>query len=698
MNSIKLRICEEGSEPFLRLFDANDTMRAEERIPAGLTLAAHPGDYTTYREFFLQEENENSKFSDIGRHLFALLHLGAVGREWDRLAKKEPLRVMLEIEVSATVNRNITRLPWELIFDGTNRRFQKKNAPIVRVRNYHDQEAPNIEPINWPIRLLIVVGVNDAAIAAAEEIERIEDALRKVNRLIDVEVIESPPDVDELEAACKHFKPHIFHYIGHGGIDPYDNAYIRLRGPNGDVPWLASDIIVNLDDWGWLPRFAFINACRTAGGATTGTQIGAWGIADAFNSLRIPAVLTMQANIDGKLAGRFAGSLYEHLALGECIDRALVAARIKLRNNLSATVRDNKRDWATPTLTISLPPEKILPLEEKTSVHHKPDVKACPTFREVDILANCKDERRRFIHGFYPINRSPSQNDVVLVHGSRASGKTWVTLWCLEACALIDHNVRHVEVVSDESPTWLHVLRRIQAGDAQKALGDRVVYGPLKEEAFYEFNHDLHYRINGQPPPPWNPTTKFPFEENLDLTKLGTLSPDTVKNTFTSFRRALRRAAEPNNPLTIVLDQWSFGDHRIAPRHMEDYLIPYLFTKAASGDLNSRDGRSVKLVLVMSDEELNEMYPELKKKLAGSFHDVHLQGIPGENFAKVAKEFFRNLRTTVRSDISRYARTLDEKQQDFYIDLFSKNVGAVWQPERLGRMLYLVENSYKLSL
>lgn len=696
MNLVTLRICEEGSKPFLRLIDAQGTVRVEEPFPPDLNLPGHSGDYTTYREFFLQEENENSKFSDIGRHLFALLHLGAVGREWDRLARKEPLRVLLDIKTSESVNRNVARLPWELIFDGNNRRFQKKNAPIVRVRNYHDHEAPYIEPINWPIRLLIIVGVDDPAIAAAEEIEKIEDAVRKVNRLIDVEVVESPPDVDELEAVCKRFRPHIFHYIGHGGIDPNDNAFIRLRGPHGDVPWLANDIISNLENW-WLPRFAFINACRTSGGATTGTQIGAWGIADAFNSLRIPAVLTMQANIDGQLAGRFAGSLYEHLALGDCIDRALVAARIKLRSKINATVRDNKRDWATPTLTISLPPEKILPLEQKTSAHHKPDVKACPKFREVDILANCKDERRKFIHGFYPIEPSPSQNNVVLVHGSKASGKTWVTLWCLEACALIDHNVRHVEVVSDASPKWLHVLRRIQAGDPNKAVGDRVIYGPLKEEAFYEFNHDLHYRINGETPPPWDPKMKFPFEEDLDLTQLDTLSPDTVKNIFKSFRRALRRAAEPNNPLTIVLDQWSYGVHRIAPSHMEKYLIPHLFTKAARGDLSSQDGRSVTLVLVMSDEELNEMYPELKNKLDGSFHEVHLQGIPGADFAKVAKEFFRNLRTSGSSDISKYAKTLDEQKQNFYIDLFSENVGAVWQPERLGRMLYLVENSYKLS-
>ena len=699
MKSIVLRICEKGSAPFLQLIDASTieaaepTVHAEEQLPADLKFPPdHSDDYATYREFFLNEENEHTKFTDIGRHLFDLLHIGDVGRKWNEFAKVGPLRVLLDIETSATGNRNIARLPWELIFDGRNRRFQKKKTPIVRIRNYQDQEAPNVEPINWPIRLLIVIGVNDPAIAAAEEVERIEDVLHKVNRLIDVEVIESPPDINELEETCKRFKPHIFHYIGHGGIDFDGNAFIRLRGSNDDDdPWLASDIENDLEDWEWIPRFAFINACRTSGGTTASAQIGAWGIADAFNSLRVPAVLTMQANIDGKLAGKFAGRLYEHLARGECIDLALVAARNKVRQNIHASVKDNKRDWATPTLTISLPAEKILPLAEKTSQDHKPEVKACVKFHEIDILANCKDERRKFLYGFYPIERSEPPNNLVLVHGSKTSGKTWVTLWCLEACALLDHNVRHVEVVSGETPKWLQVLRRIQRGDASKAVRDQLIYGPLNEAAFYEFNHDLHHRINYKTLPRWETETEFAFEENLDLTNLDNLPIDTVKNIFTSFRKALRQAAEPNNPLIIVLDQWSYEGARIAAGHME-YLIRYLFMPAAGGDLSSPDGRSVKLVLVMNDDELEKMYPELKNKLNGSFREVRLRGIRRDRFEKIAREFFRNVKTARWREIGDYARNINKKHQDFYIEFFGQEVTSDWQPELLGRMLYAIEN------
>jgi len=683
---------EKSSGLVLQLLDDHGTVLAHEPIPANLNPPSFSDDYTRYRQFFLEEENENGRFSEIGMHLFALLHLGDVGDEWDRLARTERHRVLLDIETSAMGPRNIARLPWELIFDGTNRCFQDMDAPIVRIRNYNYEEGPEVEAINWPIRLLIVVGANDRPIAANEEVERIEDALHNVNRLIDVETLETP-DINELREKCKSFKPHIFHYIGHGGMVE-ENSYIRLRGgPSGDDTWTAAQIKSGPPTWPWIPRFAFINACRTSGGVATSDHLAAWGISDAFNWLRVPAVLTMQANIDGKLASRFAGTLYEHLAQGHCIDRALAIARTYLRDNSNAINKDNKREWATPTLTICLPPEKILPLKDKTSHSHKPAVKACAKFREVDLLANCKKERRKFIYGFYPIRRPELEKNLVLVRGCSASGKTWVTLWCLEACALLDHNVRHVEVVSGSSPKWLHVLRQIQAGDATKAVGDKLIYGPLREEAFYEFNYELHYRIRNRTPLPWD-QNKFDFEEDLDLTELDNLPLDMVKNVFTAFRKALLEAAEPNNPLIIVLDQWSYKGLRIAPGHMEKFLIPFLFKKAADGDLCAPDGRSVKLVLVMNDEELDEMYPELMSQLKGAFHEVHLQGIKGALFAKVAKEFFRNLRTAGTSGIRNYAQDLDDEDEDFFIKNFGKDVHPVWQPSRLGDILYVVEKMY----
>ena len=118
--------------------------------------------------------------------------------------------------------------------------------------------------MSWPIRLLIVVGVNDPAIEAQREVEKIEDVLRTVNRLVDVEVIEYPT-INDLEEKCKCFRPHVFHYIGHGGSTKGKTHTFSCVAHNKTVRGLRSNR-KHVADLGLGPRFAFLNACRSAAG------------------------------------------------------------------------------------------------------------------------------------------------------------------------------------------------------------------------------------------------------------------------------------------------------------------------------------------------------------------------------------------------------------------------------------------------
>jgi hypothetical protein len=217
-----------------------------------------------------------------------------------------------------------------------------------------------------------------------------------------------------------------------------------------------------------------------------------------------------------------------------------------------------------------------------------------------------------------------------------------------------------------------------------------VIYGPLREDAFYEFNYDVHYRIKEKRiPPPWE-GQPFEYEKELDLTKLDSLSEDHVSAIIKSFRYSLRRAAEPHRPLIIVLDQWTYDGAQITAVHM-DYLVRHLFAKLAGADFGSQDRRSVKLVLVMRDDELDQTYPQLKQKLDGSFHEVHLAGIPGDRFEKVAKEFFRNLRSADASAIRTKARNVNARAEEFFIETIGRKAHPVWQPVLLKEIKCYVE-------
>lgn len=683
-----------GSPLVLQLVDSRNGSVVEDDLPEDLKLPNYQDDYKTFRKTFVNEAGEKSVFAEIGRHLLAVLRFGNVGEQLKDLKanrnKGETFRVLLDIEPE-----ELKVLPWELLLDGPERLFQRTAGDsIVRVHDYGPTEATEIEPINWPMRLLVVIGVDDSAIKADDEVQKIEDGLRTVDRLVDVEILKYPT-IDQLEKECKKFRPHVFHYVGHGGLTRAQDPCILLqRAGGGNDFWTAAQIENSLQTWKWIPRFAFINACRTAGSkaATAEDETVVWGINDAFHVLSVPAVLTMQADIRGNLAGEFAGVIYEKLAAGEPIDRAVAAARVKLRNATVAQDKDLKRDWATPTLTISIPPESVLPLKPKASTEREEAIRACEKFQEVSLLANCRVDRRKFIHGFYPLPQGKPKN-LMIVRGPARSGKTWITLWCLAACAMQNHDVRYVEVTGNDSPKWLDVLTRIQDGNPSKVVGGRyqIIYKPLPKEAFYEFNHELRFRIKNETPPEWD---QKPVEyEKPDLSDLDNLPENMGKDIIKSFQNALIKAARPHRDLIIVLDRFTYSPSGLSEPHM-NFLIKHLFEDAAVSGLKSKDGtQNVKFVLVMSNDELEITYKKKElNKLAPYWHDVELQGIPAQDYRTVMCEFFRIIRTSTLPDIQKLASTIvDENEEEMWIRKYHQGLTDPWQPSLLGDLHSLLQ-------
>jgi len=689
--------------------DGGGAASVKDKLPRGLKVGAHTGDYSTYRETFLEKSDELAEFSDMGRHLYDLLYRGEVGKklkEMKAAAGAGGLRVLLKIE-----DEGLALLPWELMFDGAAERpFQETRNTYVRVRDYDPSgTAPDAEPINWPVRVLIVVGVSaDEAkkIRADEEVERIEDVLHKVSWLVDIEVCEEAT-IDKLRDKCREFRPHVFHYIGHGGVDG-DTPYLTLQSPaGGDTMWTATQI-ANLSAWKWRPRLAFINACRSGAAALSvdEEQQTSWAVADAFRLLKVPAVLTMQADVRGELAGEFAGQFYEGLVEGAPIDSAAAAARILMRDrNSAAQNKDNTRDWATPSLSVSIPPEEVLPLRSQIVCRHEDEEIGCELFNKVSVFAGRRPDRRLFIHGLYPIPPRKPDKEFILIHGGSKMGKTWVTLWCLESYARKGHDVRYVEVMDkDWSPKWLDMLLCIQAGAPPGLfLGSPpLIFRPLDPKAFSEFNHYLPHRLRDESKPPEWDGRDVPLPEGLDTSNLDGLSEATVKEIFKSFRKALVAAAEPGNPLIIVFDRFIDSGQGVTEPHMNKFLLPYLFGPAASGELVAADAtgiRSVKLVLVLNDDELktymrNNPRPSLDD-LRNRSHQVYLDGIPTKDYDRVAREFFRNLKASP-DHAKRLFKRVTAEDEELLISFYNPNPAASWKPETLKAIYDVLEKRSSL--
>jgi hypothetical protein len=131
------------------------------------------------------------------------------------------------------------------------------------------------------------------------------------------------PTYTEMMAWIERFQPHVFHFAGHGikvaGADQYG---LRIENAGGAWTWSSDNIDVDLPRVRWVPTFVFLNACRSAA-----EQNCSWSTHRSFLAAGAKAVLGMQADISGSVAGDFASAMYKGLATGASLEDAMNQAR-----------------------------------------------------------------------------------------------------------------------------------------------------------------------------------------------------------------------------------------------------------------------------------------------------------------------------------------------------------------------------------
>ena len=597
---------------------------------------------------FLTEVDASPVFQTIGNYLYTLLHRGTVAEQWDKLSAK-PNGVRVELEI---IPKEVAAFPWELLHDGLERLALPDN---LFTRKYTPAKLKKpLPPDTGPLRVLVVVGATDedTNVLPLSEVRHIESEIRKrdrdqeenllAHRMIDIKVVYRPTIV-KLQGEYTDFMPHIFHFIGHGELIGDDGCLVinvfdeKLKKYNA-VKWTAPQIFANFQAWGWIPRLVFINACRSDAQnvATEDIRVQAWSIGDVFRRLGVPAVLSMQADIKGDLAGTFAGIVYKGLAELKPLDQAVGLARGQIMTRVTL----NSPQWAVPVLTLAVPPEEVLGLNPNTRFKQLPAIKACDDFKTIDFFSDRADARRTLIQGFYPLPRQKADKDLIIVKGGPDVGKSWLAKWCMEVCALLNHDIRYVEIGGQETQSWLDVLLQIRDGDPNKK--DSLIHQPLSESAFYRFNWDLEHRFKGEPPPTEFDNRVVPPKKIKLGDPLARWRPDFEQETFESFRRAIIQAAEINNPLIIVLDHFTKGGKGISEQDMTDRFIPNLVVPAAlqkfREKISAKEMRSVKFVLVLTEKEF-----ELFKfgDLVKNYHLVPVTPVKSADAKEVMLEYMR---------------------------------------------------------
>jgi hypothetical protein len=593
---------EDGREDWLLERVASEPLRGRLGAFEPPPLQGGRSGFDAIRAVVLEQDEDSGDFYTIGAHLHDVLARGEVGAAWARIVERESgfgrregVRLLLDVQPE-----QLRMLPWELMCRGPRRLAADVANPFARVTPGYPG-AGGLPLVRWPLRVLVVVGSreNDRVVEAEQEIAMLTDAFRRMCGLVAFELLPQPSR-DLVQERYKALRPHIFHFIGHGSVED-DEGRLELfdveKGEQGEnEPWTAAKISADLS--GWQPRLAILNACRSA---DAGEQKGAWGVAEQFRSLGIPAVIAMQADIRGDAAAAFTGGLYRALAGGEPLDVAVAAGRAAIMRR----VDERHRDFALPSLSVSAPPDTVLKLGYGVDDELRPRVESVhPRFKA---FVDRTHERRTLSRGLDPDDAGPEETPpapLTAIFGGSKVGKSELARWCVSACELHGGNAAYVDLNGYDRLSFIPALCAIR-----DALGESALHGRDNLSAFET----------------WNDAT----EDLQDLDGRAPSPADVLDTVFSYFGDALRQAAG-DGPLLVALDH--------VGKVQEDHWT--LICDRLLRTIGTHELAPVRVIVVLSAQEQRDGWLTEKVEPLRPPH-VELAQFEAKEFKLIAGQYIR---------------------------------------------------------
>lgn len=567
-----------------------------------------PGSIKDGISAFVRTNNQSPHFPVIGEYLGKLLLRGPVEQQWGQAVVE---RTLLQIEPD-----ELRLLPWELMESDRTVRFLQPDYPFMRLRPLPAPRDVHDDVPHWlPIRVLVVEGERLDAIATLTEIHAIKAALGGSNGRIEAEFLTSP-EPEELQDTCERFRPHIFHFIGHGETVPGGTeSALRLR------TWYLTETFIRslLKP---VPRVAILNACRSGQVGVPGRVEDVRALTDAFLERGAAAVVGMQDDIRGSAAALFGGRFYRSLAKGESIEVAVTEARKALYT--ATGYAKGERDWLLPSLTLRVPPQRVLVTTPEVTADLSSYIEQ--RFEAlIGAFVNRTSERHRLVNRIDPDPDARPEN-LLLVIGDSDMGKTGLLHWLRRRCALRGRRVKYVDFKGGGNLDFLQALY---------AIRDRPEDMPNPNEsvssAFNRFNHDLTFFEQGKVPeetperPPAIHPAPCPY-------KLGAGPVNLIDRVFQSFRDCLGEATA-DEPLVLILDHLK----DLMETDFKQHLYPRLIRHVADGELPN-----VRLVIALSSQQTQDYWPR-----EGGGLQVNVRFMEQDRFGSLAEDVLLSLGRSV---------------------------------------------------
>jgi len=537
---------------------------------------------------------------------------------------------------------DLVKFPWELMMRDDS--WVALQSPIVRVNAWKPSfSGPGAL---WPLRVMILIGTDDLAIAAREEERRIREELSAVHSLFLVRTLFAQ-DRPIVTRELGEWQPHILHFIGHGG-QAGGLPRLHFDSPNS-WDWTTLDIKSHALFDSWRPTLVVLNACRSV---NPNDDLEIVSVGSAFLARGCPAVIGMQADIKGATAGVYAGKLYENLAKSTPLHLSLQAARNAVYD-FSSTGVANTREAAMASLTVCVPPEALFAPVLKVTDELKQKLMKFSSFEVISHFVNQVERREQIVTSLWPIVSSVQRRPMVILRGDESTGKTSLACLLMDLCLRTYHKVRYIDVNDGNPKNWLDVLRLIRGRESDQVP----IREPLPRANFNEFHWQINAWLSGKEPAVWDQSSvddrELPLSVSENIAKEPASAGEPLGGAFQGFRRALESVASAEHPLTIVLDNLSGLDH-------SNFWLLWdgLFQPIANGAMPN-----LHLLLILTTLEYTQKYKidegvqqSLKRFL--NFAVCNIPLLTPDDFTTLAPELFERLYAEVDiNDFKGYFKT-----------------------------------------
>jgi len=288
---------------------------------------------------------------EVGKQLFDLLHRDPAATEnglytyWQQCFEESRgaggMRTVLHIDQGSTGDE-LAATPWELMCSEVDGGFRTAAMAIdiphsmVRVRDRPGVNYREVVPLasGETLRVLVVLGhklTEDELIQGQEEALQVDQGLFPLLPWqVDLRVLVRP-SVPLLSEWFAKWKPHVFHFVGHGRYNGNTPTLLLTQGDVEDAGSLPAELkpsdLLGLFQGG-VPRLVVLNACRSGQNADPEAAARTVrGFSGALIAGGVLAVIAMQGDIHAAAAVALMGTFYSSLAEGKSVDLALTAAR-----------------------------------------------------------------------------------------------------------------------------------------------------------------------------------------------------------------------------------------------------------------------------------------------------------------------------------------------------------------------------------